>query len=31
MVKQFGEMQKVMKRMRGRGGRMPGLPMGPLG
>jgi signal recognition particle subunit SRP54 len=31
MVKQFGEMQKVMKMMKGRGGRMPGLPMGPLG
>jgi signal recognition particle subunit SRP54 len=31
LVKQFGEMQKVMKMMRGRGGRMPGLPMGPLG
>jgi signal recognition particle subunit SRP54 len=31
LVKQFGEMQKVMKMMRGRGGRMPGLPLGPLG
>jgi signal recognition particle subunit SRP54 len=31
LVKQFGEMQKVMKMLRGRGGRMPGLPMGPLG
>jgi signal recognition particle subunit SRP54 len=31
LVKQFGEMQKVMKMMRGRGGKMPGLPMGPLG
>jgi signal recognition particle subunit SRP54 len=31
LVKQFGEMQKVMKMMRGKGGRMPGLPMGPLG
>jgi signal recognition particle subunit SRP54 len=31
MVKQFGEMQKVMKMMKGRGGRIPGLPMGPLG
>ena len=31
LVKQFGEMQKVMKMMKGRGGRMPGLPMGPLG
>ncbi|MEX1335926.1 MAG: signal recognition particle protein [Candidatus Limnocylindrales bacterium] len=31
LVKQFAEMQKVMKMMRGRGGRMPGLPMGPLG
>ena len=31
LVKQFGEMQKVMKMMRGRGGRIPGLPMGPLG
>ena len=30
LVKQFGEMQRVMKMMRGRGGRMPGLPMGPL-
>ena len=30
LVKQFGEMQKVMKMMRGRGGRMPTLPMGPL-
>ena len=31
LVKQFGEMQKVMKMMRGEGGKMPGLPMGPLG
>ncbi len=31
LVKQFAEMQKVMKMMRGRGGRIPGLPMGPLG
>ncbi len=31
LVKQFGEMQKVMKMMRGKGGRIPGLPMGPLG
>ena len=31
LVKQFGEMQKVMKMMRGKGGRLPGLPMGPLG
>jgi signal recognition particle subunit SRP54 len=31
LVKQFAEMQKVMRMMRGRGGRMPGLPMGPLG
>jgi signal recognition particle subunit SRP54 len=31
LVKQFAEMQKVMKMMRGRGGKMPGLPMGPLG
>jgi signal recognition particle subunit SRP54 len=31
LVKQFGEMQKMMKMMRGRGGKMPGLPMGPLG
>ena len=31
LVKQFAEMQKVMKMMRGKGGRMPGLPMGPLG
>jgi len=30
LVKQFAEMQKVMKMMRGRGGKMPGLPMGPL-
>jgi signal recognition particle subunit SRP54 len=30
LVKQFGEMQRVMKMMRGRGGKMPGLPMGPL-
>jgi signal recognition particle subunit SRP54 len=29
LVKQFGEMQRVMKMMRGgKGGRMPGLPMG---
>jgi signal recognition particle subunit SRP54 len=28
LVKQFGEMQRVMKLMRGRGGRIPGLPMG---
>jgi signal recognition particle subunit SRP54 len=28
LVKQFGEMQRVMKMMRGRGGRLPGLPMG---
>ncbi len=28
LVKQFGEMQRVMKMMRGRGGRVPGLPMG---
>jgi signal recognition particle subunit SRP54 len=28
LVKQFGEMQRVMKLMRGRGGRLPGLPMG---
>ena len=31
LVKQFAEMQKVMKMMRGKGGKMPGLPMGPLG
>ena len=31
LVKQFGEMQKVMKMMRGKGGRIPGMPMGPLG
>ncbi|MFO7532688.1 MAG: signal recognition particle protein [Candidatus Limnocylindrales bacterium] len=30
LVKQFGEMQRVMKMMRARGARMPGLPMGPL-
>ncbi len=30
LVKQFGEMQRVMKMMRGKGGRIPGLPMGPL-
>jgi signal recognition particle subunit SRP54 len=30
LVKQFGEMQRVMKMMRARGGRMPGLPIGPL-
>jgi len=30
LVKQFGEMQRMMKMMRGRGGKMPGLPMGPL-
>jgi signal recognition particle subunit SRP54 len=30
LVKQFGEMQKMMKMMRARGGRMPNLPMGPL-
>jgi signal recognition particle subunit SRP54 len=28
LVKQFGEMQRVMKLMGGRGGRLPGLPMG---
>jgi signal recognition particle subunit SRP54 len=28
LVKQFSEMQRVMKMMRGKGGRMPGLPMG---
>jgi signal recognition particle subunit SRP54 len=28
LVKQFGEMQRMMKMMRGRGGRMPGLPIG---
>lgn len=28
LVKQFGEMQRMMKLMRGRGGRMPGLPIG---
>jgi signal recognition particle subunit SRP54 len=28
LVKQFGEMQRVMKMMRGKGGRIPGLPMG---
>jgi signal recognition particle subunit SRP54 len=29
LVKQFGEMQRVMRMMRGgKGGRMPGLPMG---
>jgi signal recognition particle subunit SRP54 len=31
LVKQFAEMQKVMKMMRGKGGKIPGLPMGPLG
>ena len=30
LVKQFGEMQRVMKMMRGKGGKIPGLPMGPL-
>ncbi len=30
LVKQFGEMQKMMKLMRGRGGKLPNLPMGPL-
>ncbi len=30
LVKQFGEMQRVMKMMRGRGGKLPGMPMGPL-
>ncbi len=30
LVKQFGEMQRVMKMMRGRGGKIPGMPMGPL-
>ncbi len=30
LVKQFGEMQRVMKMMRGRGGKIAGLPMGPL-
>ena len=29
LVKQFGEMQKMMKMMRGRGGKLPSLPMGP--
>jgi signal recognition particle subunit SRP54 len=28
LVKQFGEMQRMMKLMRSRGGRVPGLPMG---
>ncbi len=28
LVKQFGEMQRVMRMMRGKGGRLPGLPMG---
>jgi signal recognition particle subunit SRP54 len=28
LVKQFGEMQRMMKLMRGRAGKMPGLPMG---
>jgi signal recognition particle subunit SRP54 len=28
LVKQFAEMQRVMKMMRGKGGRIPGLPMG---
>jgi signal recognition particle subunit SRP54 len=28
LVKQFGEMQRMMKMMRGRGGRIPGLPVG---
>jgi signal recognition particle subunit SRP54 len=29
LVKQFGEMQRVFKMMRGgRGGRLPGLPIG---
>jgi signal recognition particle subunit SRP54 len=28
LVKQFGEMQRLMKMMRGRGGRLPGLPIG---
>ena len=28
LVKQFGEMQRMMKALRGRGGRLPGLPMG---
>ncbi len=31
LVKQFAEMQKMMKMMRGRGGKIAGLPMGPLG
>jgi signal recognition particle subunit SRP54 len=31
LVKQFAEMQKVMKMMRGRGAKIPGMPMGPLG
>jgi signal recognition particle subunit SRP54 len=30
LVKQFGEMQKMMKMMRGRGGKLPSMPMGPL-
>jgi len=30
LVKQFGEMQRVMKMMRGRGGKIPGMPLGPL-
>ena len=29
LVKQFGEMQKMMKMMRSRGGKLPSLPMGP--
>ena len=29
LVKQFAEMQKMMKMMKGRGGNIPGLPMGP--
>jgi signal recognition particle subunit SRP54 len=28
LVKQFGEMQRMMRLMRGRGGRLPGLPLG---
>ena len=30
LVKQFGEMQKMMRMMKGRGGKLPSTPMGPL-
>ena len=29
LIKQFGEMQKVMRQLQGRGGKRPMFPMGP--